>query len=63
VVVLHCKTPWAAPVVGKTRALARSTLRTAQADKLGFTDNISAAVPATKGAAKLVPTVGLNASV
>ena len=51
--------PLSAPLVGNGRALARSAATTSLGVRLGRADSISATVPATIGAAKLVPTLML----
>ena len=52
-----------ADVGGKARAVLISSWRICAGVRSGFTDSISAAVPETSGAEKLVPMVALYASV
>ena len=52
-----------APEVGKGRAVRFKVLMISAVVRLGCTDNISATVPLTKGALKLVPRLARKASV
>jgi hypothetical protein len=51
-------TPAAAPVAGKGRAVLLSAASTCAGVSVGLAEIISAAVPATSGDEKLVPSVG-----
>ncbi len=55
---MHCGVPALPPVVGKARAVACSSERTCAGVSDGLTESIRAAVPATSGAEKLVPSDG-----
>src|SRR5258705_215476 len=63
---VHCgsvpSSPVSPPEVGNGRAVACSRSRTMAGDSDGCADNMSAAVPATSGAEKLVPTDALKLS-
>ena len=56
-----CGVPALPPVVGKARAVACSIERTSRRSSDGLTESISAAVPATSGAEKLVPSGAVEA--
>jgi hypothetical protein len=54
--------PASAPLLGNGRALACRALRICDGVSVGSTDSISAAVPATIGDEKLVPSDALSPS-
>jgi hypothetical protein len=58
----HVAVPAVPPVVGNMRAVDINVERTCVGVSVGLSDSIKAAVPATSGAKKLVPTEKLTLS-